>query len=296
MQSLKQAIQTAVQNKTALGHFNIANLEMFKAVFLAVQEKSKSTGAPLPVFIGLSEGERKYIGAKQAVTFIKNLRAESDYPIFINADHCHSHASALEAAEAGFDSLVIDNSKFSLAENIAATKKTVSQIKENYPDILTEGEIGFIGGSSKLLDEMPADAETANEQITTSEEAVKFVRETGVDLLAPAVGNLHGVLKTLPNPQLNISRIKELAAAVATPLVLHGGSGISDGDIKEAVAAGMAIVHISTDLRLAYRSALQELSGGFFQNNPNEFAPYKIMEPVITAVQKAVAKKLNLFD
>ncbi|MCK4386528.1 MAG: class II fructose-bisphosphate aldolase [Candidatus Pacebacteria bacterium] len=296
MQTLKQTIQQAQENKTALGHFNIANLEMLKGVFLAVQEKSKSTGASIPVIIGLSESERKYIGAKQAVAFIKNLRTETDYPIFINADHCHSHASALEAAEAGFDALVIDNSKFSLAENIAATKKTVSQIKENYPDILTEGEIGFIGGSSKLLDEIPANAKITDEQMTTPEEAAKFVRETGVDLLAPAVGNLHGVLKSSPNPCLNISRIKELAAVVATPLVLHGGSGISDDDIKEAVAAGMAVVHISTDLRVAYRSALQELSGNFFQNNPDEFAPYKIMEPVITAVQKAVAKKLNLFS
>ena len=296
MQTLKQSIQRAQENKIAIGHFNISNLEMFKGILSAVQEKTKTTGAPTPVIIGLSESERKYIGAKQAVAFVKSVRAETGQPVFINADHCYNCDSALEAAEAGFDAIVIDNSTLSLSDNIKETAATVAQIKTVYPDIVTEAEIGFIGPSSQLLNEIPADAEITDEQMTTPEDATTFVKETGVDLCAPAVGNIHGVLKNHSNPNLNIKKIKSIAEATGIPLVLHGGSGVSDNDIQEAITAGIAIVHISTELRLAYRRALQELSRDFFSNHPDEIKPSKIMASVIIAVQEVVAKKLNLFS
>ncbi|MFH1402490.1 MAG: class II fructose-bisphosphate aldolase [Patescibacteria group bacterium] len=293
---LKQEIQKFKENKIAIGHFNISNFEMLKGVFSAVQDLSKNTGTQVPVIIGLSENERKYLGAEQIIAFILNLREKTDYPIFINADHCHSYESAEDAMKAGVDAVVLDNSKFSLSENIEMTKKTVAKLKEIYPDILIEGEIGFIGGSSKLLDEIPSGAEVTADQITKVEEAVKFVKETNIDLLAPAVGNIHGVLKNFLNPSLHIQRIKEIADSVTIPLVLHGGSGIAKEEVKDAVKAGVVIVHFSTDLRVAYRAGLQELFENYFPNHPNEVAPYKYMQLVAISVQKAVSQRLKLLN
>ena len=296
MFSLKQEVDKAIQNKTAIGHFNVSNFEMLKAVFLATQEMSKIKSRPIPVIIGLSESERKFIGSKQAVAFIKSWREENNYPVFINADHCRSPESAREATEAGFDTLVIDNSELPFEANVNVTKETVSLVKNVRPEILTEGELGFVGASSELLNEIPSEAEVADDQLTVPADAAKFVQETGVDFLAPAVGNLHGVLKNNFNPRLNIARIKEIVAETKIPLVLHGGSGVSKEDIKNAVFAGISIVHISTELRMAFSSALKNLNRDFFLNNPDEIAPSKIMISPIAEMRKIVSQKLKLFS
>ncbi len=294
MSLLIQEIKKAQKNKTAIGHFNISNLEMFKGVFAAAQEHSQEEKTP--IIIGLSESERKYIGTEQTVAFVHNLRAETNYPIFINADHCKTYESAEEAAQAGFDSVVIDNSKLSLSENIEATKRTVSILKGIRFDILTEGEIGFIGGSSKLLDQIPSEVGVTEDTITKIEDAKKFVEETGVDMLSPSVGNIHGVLKNLLNPSLHIGKIKAIADAVNVPLVLHGGSGVAKEDIIGAVKSGISVVHFSTNLRIAFRKGLIDLVENYFPDNPNEVAPYKYMTVTIKAVQEVVARKLDLLD
>ena len=292
MSSLIKKIREAQKNKSAIGHFNISNLEMFKGILIAAQSTNKEKKTP--IIIGLSENERKYIGMKQTVAFIQNLRAETNYPVFINADHCKTYESAEEAAQAGFDSIVIDNSKMSLKENIEATKRTTSILKGIKPDILIEGEMGFIGGSSKLLDKIPTGVEVTEENITKVENAKKFVGETGIDMLSPAVGNLHGVLKNFLNPSLHTDRIKEIAEAVKIPLVLHGGSGTAKEDIIKAVKSGISVIHFSTDLRVAFRKGLIDLVEDYFTNHPNEVAPYKYMPITIKAVQEVVSQKLEL--
>jgi len=174
-------------------------------------------------------------------------------------------------------------------ENIEITKKCVEYARKSGRDVMVEGELGFIGTSSKMLDEIPAGAITTEEQMTKSGDAARFVRETGVDLLAPAVGNIHGVIRG-GDPALNTKRVKELSEVLDLPLVLHGASGNSADDIRKCVKNGVTIVHINTELRLAYRSGLvRSLS-----ENPDEVAPYKYLKSAKLAMQKVVEEKIRI--
>ena len=295
MFSLIKEIEKAQKNKTAIGHFNISNLEMLKGILAAAQELS-TENEKVPVIIGLSENERKYLGDNQIVAFIKSLQKENDYPIFVNADHCKTYESAERAMHAGFDSIVVDNSKLSFLENIKTTKKTTSILKSINPDILIEGEIGFIGESSALLDKIPSEIEISEENITKIADAKKYVEETGVDMLSPAIGNMHGILKNFLNPNLYTKRIKEISEEVKIPLVLHGGSGTATEDVSEAIKSGMVIVHFSTDLRIAFKESLIDLTENYFPNNPNEITPYRYMSVPIKAVKDTVLQRLKLLQ
>jgi fructose-bisphosphate aldolase class II len=227
------------------------------------------------------------------------LRDEYDYPIFLNADHTYSFDKVKQAIDAGFDEVIFDGAQLSLEENIKQTKQCVeyaraynAKNKKAGHEVLIEGELGYIGTSSKLLDAVPEGVITAGAGLTSPEHAMRFVKETGVDLLAPAVGNVHGMLKVGHDPRLDIKRVAEIRAAVGVPLVLHGGSGTVDQDFTASIKAGIAIVHINTELRVAYKNAL-ELS---LQENPEEIAPYKILKPAVQAVEKAASDRLKLFN
>lgn len=292
MKNLKELIKDTESRKVAIGHFNIAGLEQLKAIFEAAQEISKSQNMLIPVIIGTSEGEADFVGFKQAAALVKSFREEYDYPIFINADHMHSLDKAEEAAQAGYDAVIFDAGKMPFEENIRQTKEAVHKLKSLNPEILIEGEIGFIGSSSKILKEIPQEAAIKPEDLTKPEEAEKFVKETQVDLLSAAVGNLHGMFKNVPNPKLDIRRIKEIRAACGIPLVLHGGSGISNEDFLASIDAGISIIHINTEIRVAWRKALEQN----LEENPEEIAPYKIMSAVVAEMKKVVLKNLKLFN
>src|SRR3989344_6603624 len=188
MKTLKQIIQEAEKNKTAIGHFNISDCVGLKGIFNAAKELN------LPVIIGVSEGEREFIGTKRAALLVKNLREEYNYPIYLNADHTHSLEKIKEAVEAGFDAVLFDGSKLPIEENARFTKEVVALAKQINPNVLVEGELGYIGSSSEILKDVPEGAVMKPEDLTSPDEAAAFVKETGVDLLAPAVGNLHGML------------------------------------------------------------------------------------------------------
>lgn len=138
--------------------------------------------------------------------------------------------------------------------------------------------------------------------MTKPEDAARFVKETGIDLLAPAVGNIHGMLarrseseggfKFTPNPALDIERIKELRQAAGIPLVLHGGSGIIDSDFTKAIDAGISIIHINTEIRLAWRQGIEKA----LKENPEEIVPYKILPYAVGEIKKNVDKRLRLFN
>lgn len=286
MLNLRESLKEAVTNKVAIGHFNISNLEGLWAIFRAAQ------GLNLPVIIGVSEGERDFVGVKQSVALVKSLREEFNYPVFLNADHTYSFDKVKEAVDAGFDAVIFDGSKLSLTENIKITKQCVDYARGVNPEILVEGELGYIGTSSKLLDAIPDGVSLNADDLVKPEIAKQFVEETGVDLLAPAVGNIHGMLKSGKEPALNIERIREIAKVSGVSLVLHGGSGNSEGDFKMAIQNGVTIIHINTELRVAYRDALKIT----LQENLDEVAPYKILKPSVLAIQKVVEKKLRLFN
>lgn len=286
MISLREAIENAREKNIAIGHFNISDSVALEAIFESAQELN------LPVIIGASEGERKFLGVAQVVAMVRGLREKYDYPIFLNADHTHSFDSAVLAAQAGFDAVLLDGGKLAWVENLATTKKTVEAIRKINPEILVEGEIGYIGSSSEILEKVPEGAAIRSEDLTSPEQAREFVLQTGVDLLAPAVGNLHGMFKNAPNPRLDIERISAIAGVTSAPLVLHGGSGIIDEDFKSAIRAGIRIIHINTEIRLAWRKGIET---GLAEDK-DEVVPYKIEEVALSNVKEVVSSRLRLFS
>ncbi len=290
--SLREVLADADTRHVAVGHFNISDLAALKGIFDGARELQ------LPILIGVSEGEREFIGVRQAAALIKNLREQYDYPIFLNADHTHSLDKAKEAAAAGFDEIIFDASKLPMDQNIVQTREAVTAIRAINPEIVIEGEIGYIGSNSEIIATRPEESLT----LSTPEEAVRFVKETGVDVLAPAVGNMHGLLKSMTtggadaeHKHLNIQRIAELKAAIALAggkyMTLHGGSGTEDADFVAAAKAGMTIIHVSSELRLAWRRGVEE---GL--KDPNEIAPYKITAPAVEGIKKIVIDRLKLFN
>lgn len=281
--TLRHVLTRLEKEGAALGHFNVADLVLLKAVFAAATETK------FPVLIGASEGEREFFGARQLAVLVKSLRQESDVPVFLNADHTHSLAKAVEAANAGFDAVTIDFSALPFDQNVARTKEAAQAIKAVNPAILAEGEIGDIGTGSEIK-------ETAQGgKLSTPEEARQFVEATGIDILAPAVGNMHGMLMSMvegkAKKHLNIERIAQIKQAAGVFLTLHGGSGTDDGDFRKAIAAGINIIHINTELRVAWRESLWES----LARDPNEVVPYKILRPVVDAVKQVVSSRLRLF-
>jgi fructose-bisphosphate aldolase class II len=286
MQTLKEYIIDARKNNVAIGHFNISNLEGLWGIFRGAKTYN------LPIIIGLSEGERDFVGVKQAVALVKSIREEYNYPIFINADHTYSFDKVKEAVDAGFDAVIFDGAKLSIEDNIRKTKQCVDYAKSVNPNIIVEGEIGYIGSSSKILDGIPDGVSVSRDELTHPDTALHFVKETGVDLLAPAVGNIHGMMRGGVDPALDIDLIQMIYEKTGVPLVLHGGSGNSEEDFRLAIANGVSIVHINTEIRVAFRDAVRR----FLQENPDEVAPYKIMNSSVKEIQKVVENKLKIFN
>jgi fructose-bisphosphate aldolase, class II len=286
MKTLAECIADAALRKVALGHFNFSDSEQLKAIFEVAQRLS------LPVLVGTAEGERDFIGVHQAAALVRSLREEHGHPIYLNADHTYSFDRVKEAVDAGYDAVIFDGAKLPLAENIEITKRCVAYAKEKNPSIFVEGELGYIGTSSKLLDAIPEGAAVTAAQMTSPEEAAQFVSATGVDLLAPAVGNIHGMLKHTPDPHLDIERISKVREAAGVPLVLHGGSGTPDEDFVQAIESGVSIIHINTELRVAYRGGIEAT----LKEKPDEIAPYRFLAGGIAEMEKTVEARLRLFS
>jgi fructose-bisphosphate aldolase, class II len=279
MKSLLEYIIEAQEKGVAVGHFNISNIEGFWAVTNAAKNLN------LPVIIGVSEGERDFIGVKQVKALVDTLKNEG-LPVFLNADHTYSIDRIKEVVDAGYDSVIIDEAEKSFEENLRTTKEAVRYAKSKNESILVEAELGFIGKSSKIIDELPSGM-----TMTDPSEAMSFVKETGVDLFAPAVGNVHGIVKGGAEPRLDIERIKAVKEAVKIPLVLHGASGNSEEDLRAAIEAGISVIHINTEIRLAYKRGLQKS----LMENPDEVAPYKLLKDSVKEMQLVVEKKLRIF-
>jgi fructose-bisphosphate aldolase class II len=286
MQTLREVLEQTQQRGVAIGHFNISDLVLLKAVVAAANELD------VPVIVGASQGERDFMGVREIAALVKSLREESGVPIFLNADHTHSLARAEEAARAGFDAIVFDLSALPIEENVRQTREAVKALKAIHPGMLIEGEIGDIGTGSEIH-ETTIDV---SKGLTTPEEARQFVAATGIDILAPAVGSMHGMsagmVRGEARKHLDIQRIAEIKKATGVPITLHGGSGTDDEDFRKAIAAGINIVHINTELRVAWRQSLE----ASLAKHPNEVVPYKILPPVIDAVKEVALSRLKLFN
>lgn len=266
----------------AVGHFNISDSNQLKAI----ADAAKETG--LPIVVGLSEGEREYFTLLEARGIIDAYQKEG-VPLYLNADHTYGLEKAKAAIDAGVDSIVVDGAKLPMEENLKLTKDVVAYARASGRDVVIEAELGYIGTSSKLHDELPEGVTVEN--LTTVEDAKRFVSETQVDCFAPAIGNVHGMLKNAAEPRLHPERVKEISAAIGLPLVLHGASGNTPEDIRACIEAGVALVHINTEFRVAYRDGLK----ASLEQNPDEVAPYKFLAPVEEKLQEFIASKVRWF-
>lgn len=286
MNTLRTVLQEAQAKGDAIGHFNVSDLVLLKAVLAGARELN------VPVVVGLSEGEREFVGTRTIGALVRSLREEFDFPIFLNADHTHSLAKGIEAAKAGFDAIVFDLSALPFEENIRQTKQAVEALKSINPSMMVEGEIGDIGTGSEIHDKAPDLAKG----LSSPEEAKQYVENTGVDILAPAVGNMHGLLKSMVSGEtkkrLEIERIAGIKKATGTFLTLHGGSGTDDDDLRKAIAAGINVIHINTELRVAWRRGLEQ----GLAKMPEEVVPYKILPPAVEAVKQVVLSRLRVFN
>ena len=280
--TLQEILKKAGQEQWATGHFNASELDQMRAVV----EACKEIGAP--AIIGTSEGERKHLGARGAVALRDAMREDYGIPIFLNADHHKSVQAAKEAVDAGYDSVHIDLSALPFEENVVGTLKVVEYAQSKNPEVSIEGELGYLKGESKIQNEK---IEVSSNDYTQTEEAKEFVERTGVSRLAVVVGNIHGISRE--EPDLDIERIREIRKAIPEEvvLVLHAGSGIPDEQIKAAIAAGIANIHINTELRVAFTDALKKT----FAEDSDEVAMYKLDAPAIEAMKNLVKKKLELF-
>jgi fructose-bisphosphate aldolase, class II len=286
MQSLRDVIAEYRRAGIALAHFNFSDSNQLKAIALA----SRETG--LPVIAGLSEGEREYFSLRHARVLVDQYQKEGVH-IYLNADHTYSLEKAKAAIDCGVDSVVVDGAKLPFAENAKLLMQVVAYAHSRrrffgHPsEALVEGELGYIGQSSSLHDDLPEGVSLEN--LTTPEEAKKLLDETHLHCLAPAVGNVHGMLKSAKEPKLHPERVKAIYEATGIPLVLHGASGNSEEEIKACIKAGVAVVHINTELRLLYRDSLRDALKG------EETTPYKFLSPAVEKMKDYLAGKMKAF-
>lgn len=285
MKTLREYIKEADEKGVAIGHFNISNIEALHGIYNAAKKLN------LPVIIGVSEGEEKFIGREEVVALVRTIRERDNYPIFLNADHHSSFESVKKCIDAGFDMVIIDGAKGSYEDNIKVTRECVEYAREfsqkNGKDILVEAELGYIGSGSDIKDSIPEGAGV----LTKPEDAKKFVEDTGIDLFAPSVGSIHGLIKS-GKPHIDAELVKQIREITNTPLVLHGGSGLRDEDFANAISAGINIVHINSEIRLAFRQAVEKS----LKDMPEEINPSKILTPAVEAIEKIVEGRLKLFN
>ncbi len=280
---IRDYLKNTVTNHWALGHFNFSEDEALRAIVESAVELKT------PIFVGTSEGERKHIGIKETVALVKAFREEFGIPIFLNADHHKNFETVKEAVDAGYDAILADFSALPFEENIKMTKQIVEYAKSKNPDIIVEGELGYVRGESKIQTEV---IEIKPEDLTNPKEAAQFVKETRVDMLAPAVGNIHGIVTNSPET-IDIQRISDIKKAIGSDiyLVLHGGSGLSESEFKNAIEAGISMIHINTEIRVAFTESLRKT----LQEMPEETTPYKILTPSVLAMKKVIFEKLRIF-
>lgn len=284
MKNLKYYFEKAEREGFAIGQFNFSDFSQVKAIV------AKCAQMKSPVILGTSEGESAFFGLQEAVALRDVLRKKTGLPIFLNLDHGKSFEYLKEAIDAGYDMVHFDGSKLSIEENIKITKQVKNYAK--WKGVLVEGEVGKIGtDSSKLYTEK---FEIKEEDLTKPSDALKFLDETKADLLAVSIGSFHGIEVSGICPNLRIDLLEKIRKEIKDKafLVLHGGSGTPEDDIKQAIKTGIVKININTELRLAFSGNLRR----FLDANPDEITPYKFLPDAMRSVERVVELKISLFD
>lgn len=278
--SLREVLHQHYKKGTALGAFNAANLETIRAIV----EAAESTNTP--AMIEVSPGEVDFIGLKVVTSVVWAWKNKANQPLFLNLDHAYDPEVIKQAVDSGFDLVHFDGSAQSFEENVKATREVAEYAHRK--GVLVEGEIERIEEKSEIhRGKLPS----LEGKMTDPQQAAKFVRETGVDLLAVSVGNIHGVYKE--PPRLDFERLSKIQGAVGSWLSFHGGSGVKDEDLVKAIKLGGIVkVNINTELRMAFFETLREV----LQENTQEIVPYKVYPQVIDAVRKVVEGKIKVLE
>ena len=275
----KEMLDLAYENGYAIGHFNTNNLEWTKAILLAAEAKKTA------VIISSSEGAAKYMGGfKTVASLVRNLHDALGItvPVAIHLDH-GSYEGAKACIEAGYTSVMFDGSHFPIEENLEKTREIVRLAHEK--GISVEGEVGGIGGEE--------DGVTSAGELANVEEC-KNLAACGIDFLAAGIGNIHGVYPA-DWQGLNFDRLKEISDAVKMPLVLHGGTGIPDDQIKKAISLGVSKINVNTECQIAFAKATREYIEAGKDQQSKGFDPRKLLLPGTNAVQALVEEKIDIF-
>ena len=260
----------------AVGSFNLHCLEMLPAFFKA----AKKTNSPL--MIQISTGTAQYLGYQLLVDSIRSLSASENVPTCLHLDHCSDIKAIQTAIDAGFSSIMYDGSHLDIDENIANSRIVVEMARPR--GISVEGELGAIGGS-----EDGKSVEMDAISFTTVEDAKRFVDETDVDMLAVSVGTVHGLYTG--KAQIQHQRLQEISSATGTPLVLHGGTGVSDDDMRKAVTEGINKVNVGTEMNVQW---VGQCKSTFEKGKVND-SVRKFLIPANDAVTQVLVEKINLF-
>jgi len=276
---IKQVVKAAQKGGFAIGAFNVNNLETVLAITQAA-EKLQS-----PVIIQMTEGAIEYAGLSELTALVKAAADGIKAPVALHLDHGHSWPIIKKCIDIGFSSVMIDGSSFPYKKNLAVTKKVVEYAHER--NVWVQGEIGRLEGSEDWIN-----VAEGEDYLTLPADAKRFAKESGVDTLAIAIGNYHGVNKIIEKKtlRLDLKRLAEIAKIVRTPLVLHGASGFPAGQIKKAISLGIRIVNIDSELRISFAEAERD----FLKKNKDVYDPRKILTPAIKEMQKTVEKKIKV--
>ncbi|BAD41668.1 class II fructose-1,6-bisphosphate aldolase [Symbiobacterium thermophilum] len=274
--SLRTLLDAAQAGKYAVGAFNCNNMEVVQAIVAAAEE------ARSPVILQASQGAIKYAGLDYIVSMVKAAAAKATVPMALHLDHGTDFNTIMACIRAGFTSVMFDGSKYEKEENIARTKEIVKIA--HAVGVSVEGEIGKIGG---VEDDIAVDERDA--MLTPVPDAIEFYEATGVDALAMSFGTAHGPYK-LP-PKLDLDRIAAVHQKTGAPLVMHGGSGVPEEDMRKGIELGIRKVNIDTELRQAFLAEVRRQ----LAERPDELDPRKIFAPAREVLKEHIKEKMRLF-
>lgn len=276
LESMTNMLKKAQEGKYAVGQFNINNLEWTQAVLEATKENNA------PVILGVSEGAMKYMGGFKVVSAMVNALIETlgvTQPVALHLDHGSSFESCKEAIDAGFSSVMIDGSKLPIDENIAVTKQVVEYAHAK--GVSVEAEVGCVGGNE--------DGVVGGVKYADANECKRIVDEAGIDALAAALGSVHGEYHG--EPVLGFKEMEEIRDLTNMPLVLHGGSGIPEHQIKKSIELGHCKINVNTECQQAFTKRVREV----LANDDKVYDPRKFIGPGKEAIKQAVTDKMIEF-
>ncbi|MCI8327905.1 MAG: class II fructose-bisphosphate aldolase [Lachnospiraceae bacterium] len=274
--SFKEELQTAKRRSYAVGAFNIFNYLSARAVIRAAQKLDA------PVILQTSTQTVRKFGPQELGTMLRQLAWNASVNVIVHLDHCQNVEMAKACMDAGWDSVMFDGSHFPLEDNIRMTKEVIAYARHR--GVYVEGELGRIAG---VEDDLQVDDDKAKG--ATLEESLYYVRETGVDAFAPAVGTAHGVYKG--TPVIDFDLVKALKEQIETPVVIHGGTGLDEDTFRRLIRNGGAKVNVSTAIKHAYIDGCKE----YIQNNPDKLDPIDFDQYLNCAIGDIVLYHIELF-